>query len=32
LARNVDPDHTRLVGVVRVVDRDVNLFVHTPLP
>src|SRR5215217_3107221 len=28
VACDFHPDHARLVGVVRVVDRDVNLFVH----
>ena len=28
LPRDVDPDHARLVGVVRVVYRDVDLFVY----
>jgi hypothetical protein len=30
LPRHVDPDDARLVGVVRVVYRDVDLFVHIP--
>src|SRR5215216_1004646 len=30
LARHVHPDDARLIGVVRVVYRDVNLFVHRP--
>src|SRR5829696_5970346 len=30
LPRHVDPDDARLVGVVRVVDRDVDLSVHIP--
>jgi hypothetical protein len=30
LARYVHPDDARLVGIVRVVYRDVNLFVHKP--
>ena len=32
LPRNVDAYDARLVGVVRVVDRDVDLFVHVPFP
>src|SRR5215211_3689160 len=28
--RHVDPDDARLIRVVRVVDRDVDLFVHKP--
>jgi hypothetical protein len=32
LPRNVDAYDARLVGVVRVIDRDVDLFVHVPLP
>ena len=30
LARHVDADDARLVGVIRVVYRDVDLFVHIP--
>ena len=30
LPRHVDADDARLVGVVRVVYRDVDLFVHIP--